>query len=109
MKNSEVRLDLRKNLGDSDMTSNKFLERELNFEAVTRNVEEDNEPRVSAIQSKENPQQINTINDPVRILRTNQSNRQVNQKILKSEAKNILRGNERSSRETGDINRNFNS
>ena len=104
-----MRLDLRKNLGDSDIVSNKLLERALNIEAVTRNVEEDNEPQVSAIQSKENPQQINTIYGPVRILRTNQSNRQANQKFLKSEAKNILLGNERSSRETGDVNRNFNS
>ena len=53
-KNSQVRLDLRKNLGDADTTIFKALERALNIEAFTRIEEEDNEPRVSAIPSNEN-------------------------------------------------------
>ena len=65
IENSQVRLDLRKNLGDADMTLDKALERALHIEAVTRIEEEDNEPRVSAIQSNENTQLVNSINDLV--------------------------------------------
>ena len=54
IENSQVQLDLRKNLGEADMTLNKALERALHIKAVTRIEEEDNEPRVSAIQSNEN-------------------------------------------------------
>ena len=81
IKNSQVRLDLRKNLGDADMTLDKALERALHIEAVTRIEEEDNEPRVSAIQLNENTQLVNSINDLVRTLQTNQPNRQENQKF----------------------------
>ena len=49
IENSQVRLDLRKNLGDADMTLDRALERALHIEAVTRIEEEDNKPRVSAI------------------------------------------------------------
>ena len=56
IKNSQMRLDLRKSLGDADMTLDKALERALDFEAVTRTEEEDKEPRVFAIQSNENTQ-----------------------------------------------------
>ena len=54
LENGLVRLDLRKNLGDADMTLDKAFERALHIEAVTRIEEEDNEQRVSAIQSNEN-------------------------------------------------------
>ena len=63
IENSQVRLDLRKNLGDADMTLDGALERALHIEAVTRIEEEDNEPRVSAIHSKENSQLLNSIKD----------------------------------------------
>ena len=56
IKNSQVRLDLRNNLGDADLTLDRALERALHIEAVTRIKEEDNEPRVCAIQSNENTQ-----------------------------------------------------
>ena len=72
IENSQVRLDLRKNLGDADMTLDKALERALHIEAVTRIEEEDNEPRVSVIQSNENTQLVNSINDLVQTLQTNQ-------------------------------------
>ena len=71
IENSQVQLDLRKNLGDADMTLDKALERALHIEAVTRIEEEDNEPRVSAIQSNEKTQLGNPINDLVRTLQTN--------------------------------------
>ena len=85
IENSQVRLDLRKNLGDADMTLDKALERALYIEAVTRIEEEDNEPRVSAIQSNENRQLVNLKNDLVRTLQTNQPNRQENQKSHRKE------------------------
>ena len=78
IENSQVRLDLRKKLGDADMTLDKALERALHIEAVTRIEEEDNEPRVSAIQSNEHTQLVNSTNDLVRTLQTNQPNRQEN-------------------------------
>ena len=81
IENSQVRLDQRKNFGDADMTLDKALERALHIEAVTRIEEEDNEPRFSAIQSNENTQLVNSINDLVRTLQTNQPNRQENQKF----------------------------
>ena len=107
---SQVRLDLRKNLDDADMTLEKALERALHKEAVTRNEKEYNEPRVSAIQSNENTHLVNSSNKLVRTLRTNQSNRQKNQKFLSQgeRPKEFLRGSERSSRETGDKNQNYN-
>ena len=49
--NSQVRIDLRKSLGDADMTLDKALERALHIEAVTRIEEEYNEPRVSLLPS----------------------------------------------------------
>ena len=79
--NSKVRLDMRKNLGDADITLDKALERALHIQELTRIEEEDNEPRVSAIQSNENTQLVNSINDLVRTLQTNQPNRQENQKF----------------------------
>ena len=90
IENSQVRIDLKIYLGDADMTLDKALERALDIEAVTRIEEEDNEPRGSAIQSNENTQLVNSINDLVRTLQTNQSNRQDNQVfIASSEAKRV--------------------
>ena len=111
IENSQVRLDLRKNLVDADLTSDKALERALHIEAVTRIEEEHNEPRFSAIQSNENTQLVNSINDLLRTLQTNQPNNQENQKFLSQGArqKEFLRGSERSSRENGDRNRSTNS
>ena len=63
------------NLGDADMTLDKALERALHIEAVKRIEEEDNEPRVSAVQSNEKTHLFNSINDLVRTLQTNQPNR----------------------------------
>ena len=77
---SQVQVDLRKNLEDADITSDKALERALHIEAVTRFEEKENEQRVSAILSNENTQLVNWINDLVRTLQTNQSNRQDNRK-----------------------------
>ena len=81
IENSQVQLDLKKNFGDADMILDRALERPLHIEAVTRIEEEDNEPRFSAIQSKENSQLLYSINDFVRTLQTNHSNRQENQKF----------------------------
>ena len=93
------------------MTLDKALERALHIEAVTRIEEEDNEPRVSAIQSNENTQLVNSINDLVQTLQTNQPNRRENQKFSWQGArpKEFLRGSQRSSRENEDRNRNTNS
>ena len=89
----------------------KAIERALHIEAVMIIEEEDNKPRVSAIQSNENTQLVNLINDLVRTLQTNQPNRQDNQKCSSQGAKpkKLLRGSERSSRENGCRNRNHNS
>ena len=51
IKNDRVQLNLRKNLGDADMTFDKTLEKAFRIEAVTR-IEEDNEPQISAMQLK---------------------------------------------------------
>ena len=111
IENSQVRLDLRQNLGDVYMTLDKALERALHIEAVTRIQEQDIEPRVFAIQSNENTQLVNSIKDLVRTLQTNQPNRQENQKFASQgeRPKKFLRGSERSSRENGDRNRSTNS
>ena len=111
IENSQVRQDLRKNLGDADMTLDRASERALHLEAVTKIEEEDNEPRVSAIQSKENSQLLNSINDLVRTLQTNQPNFHENQKFSSQgvRPKEFLRGSERSSSENGDRNRSTNS
>ena len=79
IENSQVQLKLRKNLVRADMTKDKALERAVHIEAVTKIEEQDNEPRVSAIQPNENTQLINSNNDLVQTLQTNQSNRQNNQ------------------------------
>ena len=76
-----MRLDLRNNLGDADVALDKALERALHIEAVTRIEGEEVEPRVSAIQSNENTQLVNSYNDLAGSLQTNQFNRQDNQKF----------------------------
>ena len=48
IENSQVRLDMRKNLSDAYKTLDNALDRALRIEAVTRIEEEDNEPRVSS-------------------------------------------------------------
>ena len=97
-------------MGDANLPLDKTLERALHIEAVTR-IEEKDEPRISAIPSNEKTQLDNSINDLVRKLQINQSNRQDKQKFLlqKERPKEFLRGSERSSRETGDRKRNYNS
>ena len=60
IENSQVQLDLRKNGHDFRQS---FRETPLYIEVVTRIEEEDNEPRVSATQSKENSQLLKSIND----------------------------------------------
>ena len=82
------------------MTLDKALERALHIEAVTRIEEDENEPRVSAIKLNENTQLVNSINDLVQTLQTNQSNRQEIHKLSSQAArpKEFLRGSERSSR-----------
>ena len=92
-------------------TLDKALERALHIEAVTRIEGEDNEPRVSAIQSNEETQIVNSIDDLVRKLQTNQSNRQDNQEFSSQGArpKEFQCGCEHRSRETVDSNRNYNS
>ena len=85
-------LDLRKILGDADMTLDKALERALHIEAVARiEEEEDNEPRVSAIQSNDDTQLVYSINNLVLTQQTNQSNRHEfsNVFIARSEAKRV--------------------
>ena len=96
-----MRPDLRKNLVDAGMNIDKALERALHIEAITRIEEDDNQPRISAIQSNESTQLVNSINDLGLTLRTNQSNRQDNQKfsLQRARPKEFLRVSERSSRD----------
>ena len=91
------------------MTLGKALQRALDIEALTRIEEEDNEPEILAIQSKEDSQIVNSIIVLVQNLLTNQSNSRDNQKFSSQGArpKKFLRGSEQSSRETGDRNRIF--
>ena len=65
----------------------------------------------SSRMKNENTQLVDSISDLVRTLQTNQSNTQDNQKFSSQGArpKEFLRGSERSSRETGDRKRNYNS
>ena len=107
IENIQVQLNQRNNLGDADITLDEVLERALHIEAVTRIEEEDNEPRVSALQLIEDTQLVKSINDLGRTLQTNQSNRQDNQKFSShgGRPKEFLRGSERSSKENRDRNR----
>ena len=75
-----MRLYLRKNSGDVDLTLEKALERVLHIESVTRTEEDAKEPHVSAIQPNENSQLVNPISDLAQNLHTNQSKG----KIIKS-------------------------
>ena len=50
IENSQVRLEMRENSGDADMTLDKALERARNKKAVTIIEEEDNKPWISTIQ-----------------------------------------------------------
>ena len=97
-----MRLDLKKNLSDAEITLDKALERALHIEAVTTIEEENNEPRVSSIQSIENTQLVYSIKDLVQTLQTNQSNRQDCQKLSSQGAgpKQFMRGGQRSSKKT---------
>ena len=54
----QVRLGLKKNLGDADKTLDNALERTLHIEVVTRFEEEDNKPRVYAMQLNKTTQQV---------------------------------------------------
>ena len=85
IESSQVRLNLRWTLGDANMTLDKVLERALHIETVTRIEEGYNEPPVSAVQSNENTQLVNSIKDLVRTLQTDQSNRQDNEKFFLKE------------------------
>ena len=99
-----MQLDLKKNLGDANMTLDKVLEKALYIGAVTRIEGEDNKPRVSVIQQKAKTQLLNSSNDLLQKLQINQSNRQDNEKfpLQGARPKKFLRGSERFSRETGD-------
>ena len=59
---------MKKILIDTDMTLDKALERAVNIEAVTWNEEEDNELRVSAIQSNKKSYLVNSVIDLVTTL-----------------------------------------
>ena len=52
---------MRKILIDTDLTLDKAFERALNIEAVTRIEEEDNEMRISAIQSNKKSYLFNSV------------------------------------------------
>ena len=49
IRNSQVRLDLRKTIGDAEMNIERILEIALHLEAVTRIEEEEKEPRVAVL------------------------------------------------------------
>ena len=53
IKQSQVRLDLRKQIGDKDMKIETVLERALHLEAVTRIEEEEQTPKVAVIRRDE--------------------------------------------------------
>ena len=107
----QVRLNVKKNVADADINLDKALERALHIETITRIEEEDNEQRVFAIQSNENTKLVNSINDLLRTLQTNQTTRKNNQKLLSpgGSPKEFLQGSERSSREIAERNINYNS
>ena len=82
----------------------KALKRALHIEAVTRNVEDEKEPRFSAIQSNKNSQLFNWVKDLVRTLQTSQPNRRNNHQKLSSggaRPKEFLSIRHRGSRENG--------
>ena len=49
IRNSQVRLDLRKTIGDAEMNIESILEMALHLKAVTRIEEEEKEPRVAVL------------------------------------------------------------
>ena len=62
IRNSQVRLDLRKTMGDAEMNIERILEMALHLEAVTRIEEEEKEPRVAVLQPDNNEKLNNSVN-----------------------------------------------
>lgn len=68
IQNTQVRLDLRKSLGDEDMKVSKALEKALHLEAVTRIEEEEHAPKVSAVQPDLSQRLLESMDNLVRTL-----------------------------------------
>ena len=62
IRNSQVRLDLRKTIGDAEMNIERILEMALHLEAVTRIEEEEKVPRVAVLQPDNNERLIKSVN-----------------------------------------------
>ena len=62
IRDSQVRLDLRKTIGDAEMNIEHILEMALHLEAVTRIEEEEKEPRVAVLQPDNNERLIISVN-----------------------------------------------
>ena len=62
MNHSQVRLDLRKQIGDKDMKIEIVLERALHLEAVTRIEEEEQTPKVAVIRRDETNKLVEAVN-----------------------------------------------
>ena len=75
IRNSQVRLDLRKTIGDAEMNIERILEMALHLEAVTRIEEEEKEPRVALLQPDNNERLINSVNQLIEKLSLSRDSR----------------------------------
>ena len=80
IRSSQVRLDMRKTVGDAEMNIERLLETALHFEAVTRIEEEDKEPRVAMLQPDKNDKLIESVNQLVEALTVSRDSRSDNRK-----------------------------
>ena len=87
---SQVRLDLRKQIGDKDMKIQTFFEQALHLEAVTRIEEEEQTPKVEVIRRNETKDLVEAVNRLVNQLSVDDKQRKVRQN--QSRERSISRG-----------------
>ena len=78
IRNNQVRLDLRKTIGDAEVNIERILEMALHLEAVTRIEEEEKEPRVAVLQPDNNERLINSVNQLIEKLSLSRDSRNDN-------------------------------
>ena len=105
---NQVLFNLRKNLGDADMTWDQALEQALHIKAVKR-IERGGQRTAGFCHPIERNFSFNSIKDLAWTLETNQSNREDNKNFStqRLRLKEFLRKSGRIVRETGDRNRNY--
>ena len=87
---SQVRLDLRKQIGEKDMKIETVLERALHLEAVTKIEEEEQQPKIAAIRRDENRELVEAVTKLISQMTTDDGNR--NQRASFSRERSNSRG-----------------